>query len=401
MELLEAAGKRYAALEQRLRGVAWKRRLRANPGLLEEVLDQEAQLEEALARTRRRMELEGWPETLLALEPLRDVSRRRAHLGERVRKRLAELAVPLGAPDLKAELTALRNILQEVPFAAPAAQETRILEMKRNASIPLPVALLIFSMVPLLHLVAAFSGPGVIMGFATLLVSLVVLFVARAGEFWLTSERLVWRPVMGEPVSVSLRSIRPGGIQVERLSRGVRVEGDRIVHVRYAEPVEKLAALLELHRQPPLLGASRGGLRLPGVCLYEATLQGGPGTPARQGVAVLRPQGVSFVPRGTGREALKALTGAVPPEGLTVEPSWVLEELRWLTEAEFDAGLARVVEATDGVHWSAWEARRSQGQLLWKGFQITRGAQSLVGRIDWTQQAAASRVLEFWPSLES
>ena len=61
-------------------GIAWKRRLRAGPGLLQEVIVQEDSLDEALERTRRRMEVEGWPETLPALEPLRDMLRHRARL---------------------------------------------------------------------------------------------------------------------------------------------------------------------------------------------------------------------------------------------------------------------------------------------------------------------------------
>ena len=119
-----------------------------------------------------------------------------------------------------------------------------------------------------------------------------------------------------------------------------------------------IAALLEMHRQPPFLGASRGGLRLPRVNLYEATLRGGSGSPR---VGDWRCSGPKAFPSSgeMGREALKALTGVAPPDGLDLEPSWIVEELRWLSEAEFDAGLARVVEATGGVHWSAWEARRA------------------------------------------
>jgi hypothetical protein len=282
----------------------------------------------------------------------------------------------------------------------PAAEETRILEMKRISSIPPPLAILVFLLVPLLRMVAVLSGPMTIFLVTGLFSALMVLYAARAGEFWLTSDRLVWKPIVGDPVAVSLRSIRAGGIQVERLSRSVRVQGDRIVRVRYAEPVEKLAALLEMRRQPPFLGASRGGLRLSQVSLYEATLQEGLGAGARPGLAVLRPQGISFIPRGTGREALKALTGAPPPDELNLEESWILEELRWLTEAEFDAGLARVVEATGGVHWSAWEARRARGAPVWKKIHITRGPQSLAGKVDWSQQAAAERIFESWPSAD-
>jgi hypothetical protein len=99
--------------------------------------------------------------------------------------------------------------------------------------------------------------------------------------------------------------------------------------------------------------------------------------------------------------ALKALTGEPPPEGLNLEVSWILEELRWLTEAEFDVHLARVVEATGGLHWSAWESRRKPGTPVWKEIHITQGSQSLLGKVDWSQQAAAERIFESWPSPES
>ncbi|HYI03218.1 hypothetical protein [Hyalangium sp.] len=399
LEVIEAARKRYAALEKRLRGVLWRRRLRAHDGL-QEVLDQEGPLDEALGRARKRMELEGWPETLPVFEPLRDVLRHRARVGALVRKRLAELAVPLGTANLGEELALLRSVVREPPSLVPAREETRILEMKRNASIPPPVAILLLLIGPILSLVPTFAGPALFLFVAGILVTLVGLYVARAGEFWLTSDRLIWKPVVGDPVAVSLRSIRPGGIQLERLSRSVHVQGDRIVHVRYAEPVERLAALLEMHRQPPFLGASRGGLRVSQVSLYEATLRSGPGTRPRQGMVALRPEGVSFVPVGTGREALKALTGEPPSEGLSLEVSWVLEELRWLSESEFDEHLARVVAATGGVHWSAWEVRRAREVPVWKEIHITCGPQSLVGKVDWSQQAAAERVFESWPSPE-
>lgn len=282
LEIIEAARKRYATLEKQLNGLTWKRRLRAQADFLQEVIDQEAPLDEAMTRARRRGEVEGWAESLPALEPLRDVLRRRQHVETLVRKRLTELAVPPGAAELRKDLATLRSILQESPILLPAPEETRILEMRRNSSVPPPLLVLILLVIPLLRMAVAFMGPAAVLLILGLFSTLIALAVARAGEFWLTSDRLVWKPVIGKPVSVSLRSIRSGGIKVERLARGVRVQGDRIVHVRYAEPVEKLAALLEMHRQPPFFGASRSGLRLPQVSLYEATLHEGPGGTTRQ-----------------------------------------------------------------------------------------------------------------------
>jgi len=400
-EVIEAARKRYATLEKHLSKRAWKRRLRAQDRLFQEVLDKEGPLEEALARARRRMELEGWPETLPVFEPLRDVLRRRARIGELVRKRLSELSVPLGAAALTQELASLRSVLQESPSLSPPPEEPRLLEMKRNTSIPPPIALLLLLFVPALGIASGAAGPLALLLVVALFITLIGLYVARAGEFWLTGERLTWKPVVGEPVSVSLRSILPGSIRVDRIARTVHVEGDRILDVRYAEPLEQLAALLELHRQPPLLGSSRGGQKLSQASLYEATLKGGPGTQPRQGLAVLRPRGVSFVPLGTGAQAMEALTGEPPAQALKHEVSWILEELRWLSEDEFDAHLARIVEATGGVHWSAWETRRAGGVPVWKEVRISRGPQTLTGKVGWSHQAAAERVFESWPSPES
>jgi hypothetical protein len=397
MELIEAASKRYATLEKRLKSVAWKHHLRARPEFIQEVLGQEDALMEAIARTQRRGELEGWPQALPALEPLREVLRHRARVEGLIRKRLEELAGPTAAPALKTDLAHLEQLVRDTPSLEMAPGETRLLEMKRNQSIPPPLAVLIFLLVPFVHLTAILAGPTFLLFAVATFITLLAAFVMRAGEFWLTSDRLIWKPLMGEPVSVSLRSIRKGGIQMERLTRSMRVQGDRLVHVRYVEPLEKLAALLEMHRQPPFLGASRGGMRLAEVSYYPATLREAPGTAVVPGLAVLRPQGVSFLPLGKEAKVLGAITGNSPVD-LHLELGWVVEELRWLPESEFDAHLARAVELTGGVHWSAWESRRNAGVPVWKQIHITQGAQSLNGKVDWSQQAAAERVFESWPT---
>lgn len=398
LEVIEAARKRYAMLERRLKGPGWRRRMRAWRGFAQEVLSHEAKLAEALGRARRRAELEGWPETLPALEPLRDVVARRARLEALIQKRLRELSVPRGPPALETDLPHLEEILLKPLPSSPGPGETRLLEMKRNEYFPLPVALLIVLFVPLVHLATSLGGMMAGLLAVGTFISLLVAYVLRAGEFWLTSERLLWKPVLGEPVAVSLRSIRPGSIHVERFMRSVRIRGDRVVHVRYVEPLNTLAALLELHRQPPFLGASRGGLRLPDVSICQAAHWGGLGQQIRHGWAVLRPNGVSFLPRGTGAEVFQAITGSSVPAGLNIDVPWVLEELRWLSGSEFDTYLAQAVQATGGVRWSAWEARRVTGVPVWKEIHITHDNQSLSGKVDWSQQAATERVFESWPT---
>jgi len=397
MELIEAASKRYATLEKRLKSFAWKHQLRARPELVHEVLAQEDLLEEAITRTQRRSELEGWPETLPALEPLREVLRRRGRVGGLVRKRLEELTGPTEAPSLKKDLEHLEKLVRQVPSLTLGPGETRLLEMKKNQSIPPPLAAFILLLVPFVHLMALVAGPTLLLGAVGVFLTLLAAFIMRAGEFWLTSERLIWKPLVGEPVTVSLRSIREGGIHLERLSRSMRVQGDRIVHVRYVEPLEQLAALVELHRQPPLLDASRSGVRLPDVSFYPATLRERSEAMAQPGWAVLRPQGVSFLPLGAGPRLLETVTGKPPPAGVNVEVPWVLDELRWLSDTEFDEHLARAVKLTGGMYWPTSETRRNEGVPVWKAIHITRGPGSLKGKVDWSQQAAAERVFGVWP----
>lgn len=398
MELIEAAASRYATLEKRLKSIAWKHQLRARPELTQEVLAQEEPLEEAIARARRRAELEGWPETLPALEPLRELLRRRARVEGLIRKRLEGLTGPTEAPSLKRDLAHLERLVRQVPSITLGPGETRLMEMQKDQSIPKPVAALILLVVPLVHLLALTAGPTLLLGLLGVFLTLLAAFILRSGQFWLTSERLIWKPLLGEPLSVPLRSIREKGVHVDRLLRTVRVEGERTLNVRHAEPMEKLATLVELHRQPPLLGASRGGLRLPDVSFYPATLRQGPQRSARQGWAVVRPRGVWFLPLGAEAKLLWSVTGKPPPPGVNAEMPWVLDELRWLTEAEFDEHLARAAELTGGVHWNAWESRHKGDVPVWKEILITHDGDSLIGKVDWTQQAAAERVFGTWPS---
>ena len=398
MELIEAAASRYATLEKRLKRIAWKHQLRSRPEFTQEVLAQEEPLEEAIARTRRRAELEAWPETLPALEPLRELLRRRARVEGLVRKRLEELTGPTEAPSLKSDLAHLERLVRDVASIKLEPGETRLLEMQKDQSIPKPIAALVFLLIPLVHVLALTAGPALLLGVVGVFLTLLAAFILRSGQFWLTSERLIWKPLLGEPISVPLRSIRDKGIRFDRLLHSVRVEGERTLNVRHVEPLEKLATLVELHRQPPLLGSSRGGLRLPDVSFYPATLRQGPQLSSRQGWAVVRPRGVWFLPLGAEAKLLWSVTGKPPPAGVNVDMSWVLDELRWLTEAEFDAHLSRAVALTGGVHWAAWESRRKEDVPVWKEIRITHGGGSLTGKVDWTQQAAAERVFGMWPA---
>jgi hypothetical protein len=398
-ETIEAAQSRYAALEALLSGVAWKVKVRREPGLMREVLSKEAALAEALPVVRRRAEAEGWPEETPALVTVREVTTRRARLETLVRERLASLAPPSGEPSLAEDLARLEGlVLQPIPLA-PATGEVRLLQHTKQDPNQGPLVLRLYlfllmaaGMVLVGRGVGGELGAYTVMGLAFALLS---WFVSNTGEYWLTSERLVWRPVVGEPVAVPLRSIPAGGVKLDRTTSSVRVDGERTARLRFVSDAERLAAHVEMHRQAPFLGASRAGLRLGDAAYYPATLR--EGATERKGLAVLRPGFAVFLPEGTGRAVLEAVTGAPVAPGLRVEVDWVVDQLRWLPDAEFDAAIERAARAVGGVRWASWEAKYRADVPVWRDIRITLGAQVLSGKVDWAQQAPAEKVLGTWP----
>jgi hypothetical protein len=102
------------------------------------------------------------------------------------------------------------------------AGEVRVLE---GDTAEARVMLFLFPTIFLVMIATHFvSGPGAFVLLLVLIAS-VVYTVLRSGRFWLTSERLVWKPLVGEPVQIPLRSIPEDGIRSFLLS--VRVEGER------------------------------------------------------------------------------------------------------------------------------------------------------------------------------
>jgi hypothetical protein len=367
-----------------------------------EWLKQEPAVTEALARTKRHAEGEGWPEGTPMLVAVRELAARRERLTTLARSRLSELAPVSGAPSLEADLPRLDTLVRKKASLSLGPGEVLVFEgqqkwEKSQDVPPLLIYLLLTSLVLALSGVLAdtlFPGSGVA-AVLLLVLSVVPWMVVglRSGRVWLTSERLLWEPVLGESVAVPLTSISPGGIHLDTKLLNVQVEGERRVLVRHMTNAGHLATLLELHRQPPLRGAARAGVRLAQVALYPAVLREGP--ERHPGHAVLRPDGVSFIPEDRAAEALQALTGT--RTALPVTLAHVLEELRWLSDTEFDACVARMVEATAGQRWSAWEARYREGTPVWNDIRITHGASTLSGHVDWSRQGATERVLRAWP----
>ncbi|QRK10879.1 hypothetical protein JQX13_12875 [Archangium violaceum] len=208
----------------------------------------------------------------------------------------------------------------------------------------------------------------------------------------------MWKPLVGEPVQLPLRSILPDGIRSSLFS--VRVIGERTLHLLKSKNQQTdLGAVLELQRQSPLLG-SMAAERVADVVCYEATLS--QGSTSRKGVAVLRPGYVAFLPQNRGLEVLRAITGVAPSRGVeSIHLPSVIGQLRHLpSEVTFDACMARAVAVEGAVRWSAWKVRYDARVPVWTDIRIQTGdprPQVLSGKVDWSQQAAAERILADWP----
>ncbi|WP_147445132.1 hypothetical protein [Corallococcus sp. CA053C] len=386
-ELISVARRQHAELEALLSGRRWRRALLRRPELVPALVAQADALREALERVQRRAAVEAWSEDTPVLREARELSARRERLIGLARRRLESLAVVPAHLSMEEVLTRLEALVRQplvwelnpgevLVFETdarfhPRARQGEALLPGRGLSLrqrAAPLARTVLS--PLVRpLVWPFLG---------------------SGRLRITSERVLWRPVFGALQEVRLGTIVEDGIQLEPGSLGMRVVGNRLLHARGMTDAEEVAALLELHRQAPLRGAARSGVRLESVAIFPAKLG------RLAGHAVLRPQGVSFIPEGQGARALSAVTGkATSLRGFNAVP--VLEALRWLPEAEFDACVARVVDATGGQSWAAGDTRYVAGSPVWKELRIVRGEDTLVGKVEWAQEAAAGTLLREWP----
>ncbi|RKH50990.1 hypothetical protein [Corallococcus llansteffanensis] len=386
-ELIAVARRRYAELEALLSGRRWRRGLLRRPELVPALVAHAEALREALERVQRRAAVEAWSEDTSVLREARELSVRRERLIGLAQRRLEALAVAPAHLSLEETLTRLEALVRQ-----PMAWELN------------PGEVLVFETDARWHPRgrqgrALLPGDGLSLRQRAAplarsvlwpLVRPVVWPFLGSGRLRITSERVLWLPVFGELQEVRLGTIAEEGIRLEPGSLGLRVVGNRLLRARGMTDAEEVAALLELHRQAPLRGAARSGVRLESVAIFPAKLGRLPGQ------AVLRPRGVSFIPAGQGPGALSAVTGkATSLRGFDAAP--VLEALRWLPEAEFDACLARVVDATGGQSWAAGDTRYVAGPPVWRELRIEHGGDALVGKVEWAQEAAAGRLLREWP----
>jgi hypothetical protein len=251
LERLEQAQGLYASLTRLLSGPGWQCRLRKNPGVLEAVRAQEASIVEALERVERRARQEQWPEQHPVRGILRTFQARRGALEALMRGRLEKLTLRTGE-GLPERLDRLKELVLGPAAPLPLESEEVLLHGSQNLvrliSRPLPLGL------PLVILFALLVGPllpSQVLAVLYLLSCLGVLIglplgmdLLKPGRFWLTPERLVWKPLLGEAVQVRLSSIPPGGITQPRPTT-VCIEGDRKLALVDLPEARKLAELLQ------------------------------------------------------------------------------------------------------------------------------------------------------------
>lgn len=125
--LLEATRARYRALLPALTAWGWRQRLRAVAELAREVARTDDEVEQALARARRRAEVEGWPGGAVRTL-LEEVARLRTELGVAVERRLERPGRP--GEGLGALLGAVLGTPRPVPLGEreAAAEEALTLD---------------------------------------------------------------------------------------------------------------------------------------------------------------------------------------------------------------------------------------------------------------------------------
>ncbi|WP_147450298.1 hypothetical protein [Corallococcus carmarthensis] len=406
-EILAAARRPHAELRKALSGPRWRRALMRHPERVPALVAESRSVEEALERVQRRAELEAWPDDTPVLREARALAAQRERLKRLARRRLDVLTVAPADVSLEEALTRLDALVRQ-PAASWALKPGEMLVFEDDTWLHLDrirrpatwkqelsprMTLAVGTLAALGFLLLLFVPKPMTSWANGFLVTLTLAITASqflsAGRLRLTSERLIWAPVLGAPQEVRLGSIPPDGFRLED-TMGLRVEGERRLHARSVRRAPEVALLVELHRQPPLRGAARAGVRLDTVAVFPAKLG------KRKGFCVLGPQGLSFIPEGKGPQALRAVTGH--PSALRhFESDQVLDALRWLPEAEFDACVMRMVEATGGAAWARVDARYVPGPPVWRRIRIEHAGLTLTGRVQWDQEGAAERLLRDWP----
>ncbi len=268
IEKLETAHARYTLLLKALRARKWQERTLRRLNTVRELVRQEPEIQEALARLQQRARAEEWPDT----EPALGFARKLERLRSRVEGLACErLELPAGREfHLVDNLARLKQLLTRT-IAGPVSSTEGVLLQGAFRLPPLgkPLLTVIGALIALNVLSDAVSPDS---GWASLFN--VISFLLRSyfycllfgeslfgerrpGRFWLTHKRLVWyRSRWRVTNHVALEAIRPDGVRFRSASRlEVCLEDGRQFRLPPLDDkdAKQLARALKWHRQtvPP------------------------------------------------------------------------------------------------------------------------------------------------------
>ncbi|QRN98773.1 hypothetical protein JRI60_07000 [Archangium violaceum] len=383
---MDRALARYTTLLRVMRSPRWKRLLRAHVEQLREARELEPSVDALLADGEECS--------------LRTLRSRRERLEVLARKRLAHFTRQGGA-SLREVLGRLETLVREPLPQPPGRDEPVLLEgtqgWRQLLSWPGSWVFVLLAITNR-HGLERYGNP------APLLVAGGAFFLyfhlRCSGRFWLTAKRLMWQPRFGEPVQVSLQSIAPGGISALPAWGEVKVEGDRTLTVRHAGQAGLLTAMLDLHRRSPFLGAVDGTPRVNDVSVlpaWRAPEAASPESRPEPGVAVLRPGYAAFLPSRRYAEVFRSLAGleARSPEAdVTVE--LLVEQMRLLSETEFDVRMRQAVLASGGELWLAEEVRSGSAPEGERMYRLGARGMGMEMRAEPAQVEATDRIVSHW-----
>ena len=351
-EHVEQARVRYEGLLQQLGSSDWRQRLRAQPERLTSVREQEPGLTEVLDYVEHRARHEHWPANHPGLTVLRMLRSQRTRLEKLARRRLTTLTSETGS-SLPEVLGRLDTLLREPLPQLPGEDEPVLLD----------------------------EGDA-------------------AGHLWLTPKRVLWVPYSGEPVQVLLASLLPGRISSRRGE--LRVEGARTVTVPAGSRARYLAALLEAVRRVARLPEPSPGPGEAVTCRAWFHMQHTGGVAdAAWGVCVLRPGYVVFLPaRNTHPIAHWLLNKDRRDPAALRREELLVELLRQLPEADFDASVEALARASGGCFWPAGTAElfRPRGPEARRGFRLVREGRVLTVHTPLAHGSLAASLVERWPA---
>jgi hypothetical protein len=193
----------------------------------------------------------------------------------------------------------------------------------------------------------------------------------RSGTYWLTNQRVHWKPRLGEALTVSFPEIAASDVRVSPLTSSLHIRGARKASLRYIRGSEKLWGGVNFFSQLGSLPApseSAASTAEPLDAVWWQAVRGGT-VSSQLGVAVWRPGYFAFLPSQARENLLLGMAGAFAGQavhnatGIRVVSSKakapleiILPELMRRSPSGFDAMVFKAVDQFGGLLWKPGEA---------------------------------------------